>query len=205
MIVYGYRGSHLRTEPIPGVICPHCAAPEALQVSLYCRYAYVYWIPLFPFAKPAVAGCVRCRLTWEGKALPAEVRSSVRSTKKQTRLPLWNWTGTGLLLLALAWGAVDSTRDDRANAAYLAAPRAGDIYTVHENDSAPNYSLLKVVSARGNGVQVVANEFQIDNNHPIDALNAPAKYSKEPFTLTKFDLQIMKNKGQLTDVDRLEE
>ena len=205
MIVYGYKGTHLRTQPLPGVACPSCAAPDALRLSLFSRYAHVYYIPLFPFGKPAVAQCGHCQLTLEGKALPPEVHGAVRNLKKSTRFPLWTWAGTALLVAGLAWGAVASTRDARANAAYLAAPRAGDIYTVHDKDGNPNYSLLKVVSAKGNGVELVANEYQVNNSHPLDELNAPAKYSTKSFTLTQFRLQIMKTKGQLTDVDRLAE
>jgi len=171
---------------------------------MFARYAHIYYIPVFPFGKPTVTECLQCGAAWEGKALPASVQPAMKALKQRTRLPLWTWTGTGLLALALAWGAVASTRDERANAAYLAAPRAGDIYTIRADDQG-NYSLLKVLSARGNGVELVANEYVIDNPEPLDALNAPAKYSKESYSLTLFDLQIMKNKGELTDVDRLEE
>lgn len=205
MIIYGTNGAHLRTEPLPGVDCPACALPDTLQLSLYGRYAHIYWIPLFPYSKPTLVQCRHCQGAWEGKALPAAVAAPVRDLKKQTRTPLWHWSGVALLAVASCWGMVASTQDARANAAYLAAPRAGDIYTIQSEEDEKQYSLLKVISAKGNTVEVVANNYQIDNIHPIEALNAPAKYSKESFSLTQFELQIMQNKGQLTDVDRLEE
>lgn len=205
MVIYGLNSSHLRTEPLPGVACPSCSAAQSMQVSVFSRYAHVYWIPFFPFGKTAVAQCNTCNLTWEGKALPEAAREQTRDLKKQTRLPLWTWSGVGLVAAGLAWAAVAGTQNARADAAYLAAPHPGDIYTVRESDKDPNYSLLKVVGVKGKTVDVVANDFQIDNSHPIDELNAPAKYSKNSFSLTQFELQIMKNKGQLTDVDRLEE
>lgn len=204
MIVYGTNGVHLRTAPLPGVPCPVCAAPDTLHLSLFSRYAHVYGVPLFPYSKPAVARCALCQSAWNQQALPTELRPAVRRLKQEVRAPFWHWTGLLLLAAGLAWSAVAGGRDDRANAAYLAAPRAGDVYTVRATtpDGQANYSLLKVVSARGNGVELVANEYQVNDAHPYAQLNAPFRYGKKPFTLTQFELQIMKNKGQLTDVDR---
>ena len=85
----------------------------------------------------------------------------------------------------------------------MAAPHAGDIYTVHSPGDSTKYSLLKVLSAGGNSVEVLLNEYETTSSYPIDELNAPAKYSHESQSLTVLDLQIMHNKGQLTDVDRL--
>lgn len=203
MIIYGTNGARLGAAPMPGVACPACAAPDALQLQVFGRYVHIYWVPLLPYSRPAVAQCGHCQQAWNEKTLPAAVRPAVHVFKKQFRAPLWHWTGLGLAAVGLAWGLVASSSDDRANAAYLAAPRAGDIYTVHEKEGDPNYSLLKVVSTGGNLVELVANNYQVNNSRPINDLNAPAKYSKESFTLTQLDLQIMKNKGQITDVDRL--
>ncbi|MDO7848052.1 hypothetical protein Q5H92_16930 [Hymenobacter sp. M29] len=205
MIFYGTNGTHVRTVPLPGVACPFCTASDTLQVSLFCRYAHIYYVPLLPFSKPVVATCTNCSLSWDNKALPPALRGPIRTLKQDTRTPLWTWSGTALLAVGLGWAAVAGARDDRENQAYLAAPRVGDIYTVRANEADNNYSLLKVVGVKGTTVDVVANEYVIDNSHPIDQLNAPAKYSKEPFSLGQFELKIMQNKGQLTDVDRLGE
>jgi len=48
MIIYGFKGTHLCTEALPGAACPACLAPNSLHTSLYSRYAHVYWIPFFP-------------------------------------------------------------------------------------------------------------------------------------------------------------
>ncbi|WP_046246229.1 hypothetical protein [Hymenobacter terrenus] len=203
MIIYGTNGAHVHTTPLPGVACPRCSAPEGIQLSVFSRYAHIYWIPLFPYSKPTVAQCGHCQQVWDEKAMPKEVRSSSQALKKQTRAPFWHWTGIGLFVAALGWGAAVSSQDARANAAFLAAPRAGDIYTVRSTEDTKNYSLLKVVSAKGNTVELVANEYQINNSHPLSDLNSPEKYSRKPFSLTQFELQIMQNKGEITDVDRL--
>lgn len=204
MIIYGTNGARIRTAPLPQAACPACATPDQLQITLFGRYAHIYWVPLFPYSKPAVVQCSHCQQAWDAKELPADLHAPVQAIKKQTRTPLWHWSGVGVIALLACWGLVTSTQDARANKAFLAAPHVGDIYTVLSPEDSTQYSLLKVVSAHGNTVEVVPNQYQIDNRHPIEALNSPAKYGKESFSLTQFELQIMQNKGQLTDVDRLD-
>lgn len=202
MIFYGTNGALVRTAPLPGAACPACAAPESLQLSVFSRYAHIYWIPLFPYSKPSVVQCTHCQQAWDAKATPAQLQPAVTDLKKQIRAPWWHWSGLGLIAVLVVVGLIASSRDARANKAYLAAPHAGDIYTIRSMGDSTKYSLLKVLSAKGNTVELVANEYEIDNRHPLDELNQPEKYSKEPVSMTQFELQIMQNKDQLIDVDR---
>ncbi|GAA4364851.1 hypothetical protein GCM10023185_34690 [Hymenobacter saemangeumensis] len=200
MIFYGTNGSLVRTEALPGYSCPSCATADTLQLSVFSRYVHIYWIPVLPYSRPLVASCTHCAQAWEGQGLPAELREPAQLLKKTTRHPYAHWAGLALIFLLISGGAVASKLDDRADKALLAAPKAGDIYTVRTKDN--NYSLLKVVSAGGTAVELVANEYEIDNNSPLDELNSPDKYSKESFSLTRFDLQIMREKDEITEIDR---
>ncbi|MGI4834398.1 MAG: hypothetical protein ACRYFK_13160 [Janthinobacterium lividum] len=111
------------------------------------------------------------------------------------------WAVLALLLL-VALGAVSyGLRHRHRDEALLSSPRAGDIYTVHAGRTGA-YSLLKVLRAGGNGVELVANEYQTTDSKPIAVLNQAARYSQEPFVITRLDLQIMRRRGELTDVDR---
>lgn len=203
MIIYGTNGSHYATQPLAGPACPACHAPDALQVSLVSRYAHVYGVPLFPYQKIAVTQCGSCQATWSEKELAPALAPAVREAKKRTRAPYWTWAGVLLITATSLFGYLRSIRDTHTDEALLTSPRAGDIYTVRA-DSANMYSLLKVRQVGGNIVELVANEYQTKDSDPINSLNEPARYSKEPFTLTFLDLQIMRRKGQLTDVDRPE-
>ncbi|GAA4035655.1 hypothetical protein GCM10022409_20480 [Hymenobacter glaciei] len=202
MIIYGSKGSHLRTAPLAGTSCPACNTPEAMKASVYARYAHVYWIPLFPFSKAAMAQCDHCQQAWEEKSLPTQLQPVVRELKKSTRFPLWTWAGVAVFAVIMASGAIAGRFHERDSKGWLTAPHAGDIYTIHSPGDSTKYSLLKVLSAKGNTVEVVANEYEIDDRSPLSELNSPEKYSKESESLTVLDLQIMHNKGQLTDVDR---
>ncbi|MCC2546560.1 hypothetical protein LJY25_08910 [Hymenobacter sp. BT175] len=205
MIFFGTNGTVRRTEPLPGVACPSCATSGSLHLSVVCRYAHVYWIPTFPIGKSVVGQCTHCQKAWLANQLPPALAGAATALKKETSAPLWHWSGLGILAVLIGIGLVANARDDQDDAAYLAAPRVGDIYTVRASDTTSNYSLLKVVSCKGNTLDLVANEYVINDPTPLDDLNSPDKYSKEPMSLTRADLQIMLNKGQLTDVDRLGE
>ena len=202
MIFYGTNGALVRTVPLPGATCPACSTRDSLSLSVFSRYAHIYWIPLFPYSKPAVVQCGHCQQAWDAKALPAHLQEPVLALKKETRAPWWHWSGLALMVVGIAVAGFASTQDARANKAYLAAPRAGDIYTIRSLGDSTKYSLLKVLSAKGNTVELAANEYEIDNRHPLDELNQPEKYSKEPISMTQFELQIMQNKDKLVDVDR---
>ena len=202
MIIYGFKGAHLRTTSLSGTNCPACATPNLMTTSVYSRYAHVYLIPFFPFSKTAVTQCDHCRQAWEEKTLPTQLQPTVRELRKNTRFPLWSWAGVAVLVLVLAGASLAGRYHERDRVAWLAAPHTGDIYTVHSPGDSTKYSLLKVLSARGNTVVVVGNEYEIEDSAPVAELNSPEKYSKASQSLTVLDLQIMHNKGQLTAVDR---
>ena len=200
MILYGSKGAHLRTTPLPGASCPGCATPNTMKASVYSRYAHVYYIPFFPVSKTALTQCDHCQQAWEEKSLPTQLQPTVRELRKSTRFPLWSWVGVALLVLGLAGASIAGRYHEHDRVAWLAAPHAGDIYTVHSPGDSTKYSLLKVVSAKGNTVEVVGNEYETDDRSPLAELNSPEKFGQQTESLTVLDLQIMHNKGQLTDV-----
>ncbi len=204
MSIYGTNGQHFATRELPATPCPVCRDPNALQVSLVSRYAHVYRIPFFPYQKIALTQCANCQTAWTEKELSPDLAPAVRATRKQSRAPLWNWAGLLLIATVSLWGYLHAIREARTDEDLLASPRAGDIYTVR-SDSSQRYSLLKVKQVGGNIVELLPNEYETEDSTPLNTLNAPFRYGKEPFTLTFLDLQIMRHKGQLTDVDRLAE
>lgn len=204
MVFYGIRAPHLLTEALPTfLVCPHCGTSGALRTSVFGRYAHIYWIPFAPIGKVIAVECQHCGTVWEGKKIPNELKAAATDVQKRAVRPRSHWAGTALALL-LGVGAYGySTMDDRENKAFLAAPKPGDIYTVHD-DSTKMYSLLKVNSTGGNVVELVANGYETDNRQPIKTLNEPSKFTGDTFSITYFDLRIMAQKGQITDVDREE-
>jgi hypothetical protein len=201
MIIYGTHGTHLGTVALPSPACPACGTGNALRTTLSSRYAHIYWIPLFPYEKMAVVQCGACG--WDTTAPPAELAPTVRNLQKQVRYPAWNWSGLGALALVVLSAFCLNIRDHHQDEALLESPRSGDVYTVRSDSANTHvYSLLKVRRASGNSVELLANKFQTGNSNPFPDLDKGSCYDPEPFIITRLDLQIMRKKGELTDVDR---
>ena len=202
MIVYGTRAPHLRTEPLPGyLVCPHCHTAGAMRASVFGRYVHVYYIPFVPAGKMLAVECQHCGTVWEGDKIPAEALPAARDVQARASRSHTDWTGAALVVAGIVGASVFAALDGHQNRTFLAAPLPGDVYTVYD-DSTKNYSLLRVMSTGGNVVELVANDYQTDNTTPIKTLDQDTCYSGQPFSLTRFDLQIMEKKGELTDVDR---
>jgi hypothetical protein len=201
MIIYGTNGTHLRTDALPSPACPACGTGNALRTSIFSRYAHVYWIPLFPYQKIAVVQCGTCG--WDTTTPPTELAPAVHELKKQVSSPFWTWSGLGALALLLVGSYFLSIRDHQQDEALLESPHSGDVYTVRSDSANTHaYSLLKVRRVSGNSVELLANKFQTGDSNPFPDLDKGNCYNPEPFILTRLDLQIMRKKGELTDVDR---
>lgn len=141
------------------------------------------------------------RASYRRSAWATELAAAGQAIRAELARPHWNWAGVGVALLLALGGLGSSIRETHTDEVLLTSPRAGDIYTVRSGPAAM-YSLLKVRQVSGNSVELLANNYQTDVDSPISSLNEPARYGTEPIVLTRLDLQIMRRKGQLTDVDR---
>ncbi len=101
--VQGTGSSVIGTYELAGVRCASCNAPGAVAVTVYSRYAHLFWIPLFPFRKVAVSQCNRCEQTLEQYQWPAAYQEPGQELIRQARLPLTNFAGLLLIALLLLW------------------------------------------------------------------------------------------------------
>lgn len=199
MIIYGYRSSHLLTEPVAGA-CVTCAAVGKLRLSVFGRYAHVYWIPLFPIGTTGASECGQCRQVLPARQLPPALWQAFRSLQRRARAPWWHFTGALLLLLGLGGGWFMYSNEQRANQSLITAPHEGDLY--HIRTSNGHYSLWKVQAVAGNAVRLLANNYEIDNETKVQELNKPENYAPDPLDLTRYDLNIMLEKQEIVDVER---
>lgn len=199
MIIYGYRSSHLLTEPVSGT-CPACTIPDALRMSVFGRYAHVYWLPLFPIGKTGASECGHCRQVLVPKEMPIELKQNFQGLKQRARAPWWHFVGLALLVALVAWVMVAGKQDQRDNQTFISVPHKGDLYHIRTENG--HYSLLKVQDVAGNSVRLLANNYEIDNKTKVDELNKPENFSPEPVELTRYDLRIMLQKQEIVDVER---
>ena len=199
MLIYGSRASHLRTEPVAGT-CPACGAPDSLRMSVFGRYAHVYWLPLLPLGKTGASECGHCRFVVRPKEMEPVLRKSFGELKQRSRAPWWHFLGLMLALVGLAWGLIAQQQQAHANQSFISLPHKGDLY--HVRTSNGHYSLWKVQDVAGNAVKLLANNYETDNRTKVQELNRPENFAPDPLELTRYDLRIMLEKKEIVDVVR---
>ncbi|TGD79884.1 hypothetical protein [Hymenobacter wooponensis] len=199
MIIYGHRASHLTTEAVPGS-CPSCATPDSRRVSVFGRYAHIYWIPLFPFGKTGVAECGHCRQVVQAKEMDPNLKQTLQEVKQRVRVPLWHFSGLALLAIAIVWGIIVHNQSQKNTQTFIQAPHPGDLYHIRTENG--HYSLLKVQDVTGNSVKLLPNNYEMESQTEVGKLNKPENYAAEPVELTRYDLRIMLTKEEILEVER---
>ncbi|MFD2785587.1 hypothetical protein [Hymenobacter rubripertinctus] len=199
MLIYGYQTSHLLTEPVEGS-CPACAAADSLRMSVFGRYAHLYWVPLLPIGKTGASECRQCGQVVGAKEMAPQLRQSLRELKQRSRAPWWHFAGLLLAVVGLGWALVANSNDERANQSFITLPHRGDLY--HVRTSNGHYSLWKVQDVAGNAVKLLANNYEIDNQTKVSELNRPENFAPDALELTRYDLEIMLEKDEIVDVER---
>ncbi len=63
-MIYGSRGKHLISEEVSGVESTHCKQKSTHTISVFGRYAHIFWTPLFSLEKKGVSECTTVRELW---------------------------------------------------------------------------------------------------------------------------------------------
>jgi len=79
--------------------CPYCEQMNTTSVVVYSIYYHIFWIPLFPYNKEAIANCSECRfLRNELKFGPKLVEEL---GKKKFKHPWWTWSWVIIFFLLI--------------------------------------------------------------------------------------------------------
>lgn len=102
MIIFGGRASNIGNFDIPNTNCSYCEEGNTQRISVFGKYAHVFWIPIFPIGKKAVAECTHCKRTIEQKEFSPELKSLYQENKNKAKRPIWHWLGLGIFGLLVA-------------------------------------------------------------------------------------------------------
>ena len=102
MLIYGSRATTIADFDVPLAECAHCGQRGTQRMAVFGRYAHVFWIPLFPIGKVAVAECMHCKRTLKKKEFSPELRRKYEEQKGASKRPIWHWAGLGVIGLLFA-------------------------------------------------------------------------------------------------------
>ncbi|NNC70951.1 MAG: hypothetical protein HKN90_09040 [Flavobacteriaceae bacterium] len=199
MIFYGAKGVHLKSEKVTGVKCSYCEQQGPHTVSVFGKYAYLYWIPFFPIGKKGVSECDNCKRTLEPKEMNADLKLAYQNVKSKAKTPITHWAGTAIILVIVAFTIYSVNQHKKDVLIYLDSPEVGDVYEYQPSDF---YSLLKVTSVSNDSVFVSSNKYEVERKSRLRKINKDVNFDGIPYGIGKQELLALYKSKKILDIDR---
>ncbi|UTW61596.1 zinc-ribbon domain-containing protein [bacterium SCSIO 12741] len=200
MIIYGSRSAALSSDTPEKLICPNCQTEGSTRIHVFGRYAHIFWIPLFPVGRPAVAECSHCQAAYDKKEMTAEMRQAADALSSSTKTPIWFFSG--LAVIAVLAGVIFYTGqvNSENNKRYIEEPMAGDKYDYKSGDGM--YSTLLVDRVDSDSVYVFENTMQVDKRSQLRKIDKPEYYPETTYGVSRQDVKDLFQDGTIFDIDR---
>lgn len=201
MIFYGTKGSHLNTQKTKPAKCNNCNEITPHMVSVYGKYGYLYWIPVFPMSKKVFSECTNCNATFEFKEMGSELKDISKDIKNNTKTPLWYWSGLAIIALLIAIGYYYSVEHDKDVVNYIKEPKVGDVIEFKNTDTY-YYSTLKIARVTNDSIFVIQNNYETDKKSGVYKIDKEKNYTTEPFGIARNEIQKMFDEKIFYDINR---
>jgi zinc-ribbon family len=102
MFIFGGGDSIIGSFHIPGTKCDYCSQENTQVITIFGKYAHIFWIPIFPYGKDAMAECTHCKRTMEEKEFSPKLKIEYQKYKAIAEHPFYHWSGlaiSGFLIL----------------------------------------------------------------------------------------------------------
>lgn len=149
MVIYGTNSKDLGTKKIPGAKCPNCDANE-IHVQAVSRYATLFWIPVFPYAKKLFSVCGNCEQVLEKKQMPQQLKDKIDMEKSNFKTPFYLYAGAIIIALLIGFGIYSSGQHDKELAENVKNLQSEQIIVFKEKSK--EYSFAKVVEVKGDTI-----------------------------------------------------
>ncbi|MDF1698089.1 MAG: hypothetical protein P1U56_19735 [Saprospiraceae bacterium] len=97
MIFFGTRASNIGNFNLQNSDCSYCEMSDTQRISVFGKYAHIFWIPVFPIGKTVIAECTHCKRTIEQREFPPSLNTSYLMNMTKAKRPLWHWLGLGFV------------------------------------------------------------------------------------------------------------
>ena len=89
MIIFGTGSGKIANFEIKADKCGYCEIDTPQEITVFGRYFDVFWIPVFPIGKKAVAECTHCKKTISQRDFPPKLKEAYQKHKLKTPLKHW--------------------------------------------------------------------------------------------------------------------
>ena len=209
---FGIKTKELQGVYISNASCASCST-NALRNTGSIKLFHVWGVPLFPVWASSQVACAGCNSVIKLKNASEDVRQKANSviTPKALLKSSWGFALLVVAVIGLVYLVYSSKQEDQA---FVAAPQAGDIYTVKIADFIPDgsssdypYGVLKVLTVNGDNVSFVVAASTYGNLKSVrKSLSSDGKkadfYSDLHIQSDKATLKNKLDAGVIHDIDR---
>lgn len=199
MIIYGTKPVHLKTIENKIVKCGNCDRQGYMAFHYSSSHFHVFWIPMFPYIRKGGSSCSNCGEELKPKHMPEHVKRAYKETKKSVKLPIWQFSGLALIALIIAYSVYASGKTSDQKEAYIASPRAGDVYS-YETET--GYSTLKVAEVTSDSLYVIPNEYEVDGVMGVYKLDKPENYADFMYGISRDEIERMHRDSEIYSIKR---
>jgi hypothetical protein len=201
MIIYGSNETKIGKEDVFDA-CTNCGSTNSIELTVFQKYAHVFWIPFFPLQKTGESLCTNCHQVIRKKHFPSYLKSSFDNLKSRSRAPIWTFSGLAILALLIGWIIYDDHQSDLKNAQLINNAQPGDVYEIKLGYK--NYTLYKVSKVVGDTVFFWISKYQANKVTSLSAASTIGDeiYQKEPIPKMKIELQTMLDADAIVDIER---
>jgi hypothetical protein len=90
-IIYGSRKAKIGSYDVFMYECPFCEQNNSTKITILATYFHIFWIPVFPYAKEAVATCDNCNSNRNELKFGPKLVQEFKENKKRFKHPWWTW------------------------------------------------------------------------------------------------------------------
>lgn len=198
MIIYGRRGTHLKSGRLSHVTCPQCGTTGSMTGSVFGQYAHIFWIPLFPIGKTGGTQCQHCKQVLKEKEMTPAVRAGYQGLVKETKVPIWNFAGLVIVAILITYGSYASGETAKVEEGYFKAPAKGDLYQVLVEG---NYTTFRVEEVNTDSLLVSWNNYGVTKATGLYKIDKDENYS-EPVSMARSEVVEMKGAKKIYHIVR---
>jgi preprotein translocase subunit YajC len=198
MIIYGIKSKVTRTECITEP-CPNCNKQNSVQISIWQKWAHIFWIPVLPMGKTGSSECTHCQQVLSLKKMPAILKMSYENVKLQTNTPVWTFSGIGVIIILVIVVNISEKQTAKKVTGMIPSLQKGDILQLKIKDNA--YTLAKVNRVKDDTIFISLNKFQTDHSTSLHNLKDKT-YETQEEALSVGDLKEMDKKEEILDIER---
>ena len=91
-VIYGSGKKGIGIFEPPFYKCPHCEEHNTTYIVVYSVYYHMFWIPIFPYEKEAVANCSECGFRRDEIKFGPNLIKEFTEKKRGYKHPWWTWS-----------------------------------------------------------------------------------------------------------------